>query len=622
MYVANDEVCTWYIHKLELEVLVLLFNLKKENKIIFIYLLLGLSWVYFSQRYLFLLANNIEQYNQLQNYNSLIYVLLSSLLFFLLFKKYLSSLRENKRLLNLKEKDLKELKVQKQQLNKNLEQADQKIKRKNQRFVKMINAVSTLNEDANQVEEDFLTELLSSAVQIIPEADYGKIYIFEGEKCKFVSAVGHDFEILRKTDINKSFVSDLSNYQAKVIRDYTIKLSLLPKKKREEIIRALKPIKESIYSEITVKDKLMGRISLDIAEESSQNFSNLSSIILESFAALASSHFAYKKYDKLQAKFTKELINSIIKILEMYDMYTKGHSEHVANLALLLAEEMGLSDKNVMDAYWAGMVHDIGKLLIPINILNKKSKLSDVEFDLIKRHPLWGSKSLSDSDTLKHIAKYINYHHERWDGKGYPNGLERNEIPIISQILSLADTWDAMTSNRSYRSSLTKEAALDEVRSNKGSQFSPDVVDAFIKIIEEEKIDIDQKVKRKFNHLESKALSGSENKLFENLFERSRQGIVILDEDFNIEKINPYFLSIFGFQRNEVLGINIKNILIPREKREEAAENIDKLLANKEVNLKTYRQKKCGEKLEVELQAFPINSSENEQSYCLIYRDL
>ncbi|ADQ13976.1 HD domain-containing phosphohydrolase [Halanaerobium hydrogeniformans] len=595
---------------------------KKEKKIIFVYLIIGISWVYFSQRYLPLFSDNFEQYNQLQSYNFLIFVLLSSLFSFLFLKKYLAMIRDNNRLLKLKEKDLRDLKEQKQQLNNNLEQADQKIKSKNQRFVKMIAAVSALNDNPEEVEEDFLTKILSSAVHIIPEADYGKIYIFEGEKCKFVSAVGHDFEILRKTDINKIFVCDLSDYNSKCIRDYTIKLEKLPKKQREEIIRALRPIKESIYNEIKVKGKVIGRISLDIAEESDQNFSNLSSIILESFAALASSHFAYKKYDKLQAKFTKELINSIIKILEMYDMYTKGHSEHVANLSLLLAEEMELSDKNVMDAYWAGMVHDIGKLLIPINILNKKNRLTDVEYDLIKRHPLWGSKSLSDSDALKNIARYIHYHHERWDGKGYPNGLERNEIPVISQILSVSDTWDAMTSDRSYRKSLTKKEALEEIKENRGSQFSPVVVDAFVHIMEKRKLNIEQKVKEKFNQLESKAVIGSENKLFENLFERSRQGIIILDEEFNVEKVNPYFLNVFGFQRNDVLGINIKDFLLPREKRAESEKNIEALKAGREINVKTYRQKKSGEKIEVEIQAFPVGESENEINYCFIYRDI
>lgn len=567
-------------------------------------------------------SDNFAYYNQLQNYNFLLYVLVSSFFAFILLKKYLSTIRDNKRLLKLKDKDLRDFKEQTQQLNNNLEQADQKLKRKNQRFVKMIAAVSALNDDQAEVEEDFLSKILSSAVQIIPEADYGKIYFFEGEKCKFLSAVGHDFEILRKTDFNKIFLCDSSDYKSKCIHDYMIKLERLPKKKREEIIRALKPIKESIYSEIIVKDKVIGRISLDIGEESEHNFSNLSSIILDSFAALASSHFAYEQYDKLQAKFTKELINSIIKILEMYDMYTKGHSEHVANLSLLLAEEMGLSDKKVMDAYWAGMVHDIGKLLIPINILNKKEKLTDIEYDLIKRHPFWGSKSLSDSDALKHIARYIQFHHERWDGKGYPNGLERNEIPIISQILSVADTWDAMTSNRSYRNSLSKEKALAEIKNNRGSQFSPAVVDAFIEIVEQRKINIEQKVKNKFNQLESKAVLSGGNNLFENLFERSSQGILILDDDFNVEKVNPYFLNLFGFQRNDVLGINIKNFLFPREKRTEVEKNIESLKAGQEINLNTYRQKKSGEKIEVEIQAFPVGESENEINYCFIYRDI
>jgi len=174
--------------------------------------------------------------------------------------------------------------------------------------------------------------------------------------------------------------------------------------------------------------------------------------------------------------------------MEMYDLYTKGNSENVAEIASAIAKEMNLSKKTIKNTYWSGLVHDIGKLLIPIKILNKKDKLTDKEFELIKEHPVLGSRALESSNSLKPIARYVKSHHERWDGRGYPEGLKENEIPLISQILSVADAWDAMLSRRSYRDSMSFEYALKEIKRNKGTQFSPKVVDAFIKIIENDNI--------------------------------------------------------------------------------------------------------------------------------------
>ena len=170
----------------------------------------------------------------------------------------------------------------------------------------------------------------------------------------------------------------------------------------------------------------------------------------------------------------------------MHDQYTKGHSENVAETAADIAENMGLSKDEITDTYWAGMVHDLGKLIIPLKILNKDGSLSENEYDLVKNHPYWGYKALNDSESLKPIGKYVLYHHERWDGKGYPEGLKEDETPIISQILSVADAWDAMTSNRSYRAPLSKEVAFEELKKNKGTQFSPEVVEVFMKMKEEE----------------------------------------------------------------------------------------------------------------------------------------
>lgn len=187
-----------------------------------------------------------------------------------------------------------------------------------------------------------------------------------------------------------------------------------------------------------------------------------------------------KQLKNYENKINKEIIYSVIKLLEIHDTYTSGHSENVARLSENIAISMNLSTRKVKSAYWAGMVHDIGKLLIPLEILNKKEGLSDEEYKLVKKHPVWGYKALKQSKSLTAVAEYVHYHHERWDGRGYPEGLKGDDIPLVSQILTVTDAWDAMTSRRAYREPLSRKQALKEIKENKGTQFSPEVADVFL----------------------------------------------------------------------------------------------------------------------------------------------
>lgn len=190
----------------------------------------------------------------------------------------------------------------------------------------------------------------------------------------------------------------------------------------------------------------------------------------------------------LESIFAKDLLTLLLKIIGLYDFDTRDHSEKVAKLAFIISREMGFSKQKAKKVYWAGLMHDIGKLFIPSKIINKKEELTAEEFELIKKHPQRGYELLNSSEILKPISKYVLYHHEKWNGTGYPEGLKANEIPLISQILGVADAWHAMISQRSYRDSLSFKQALVEIKKNKAKQFSPRVVEAFIVIIENDKI--------------------------------------------------------------------------------------------------------------------------------------
>jgi PAS domain S-box-containing protein len=509
-------------------------------------------------------------------------------------------------------------------MNEELEQSFEEVNLLNQRFVNMIELVSNMGDKTLLSEKEFFSDLLNKAIEIIPEADYGKICIInEQDQCEFIDAVGHDINILEKIRFDKKFLFHEDSKTINTTNDYFFDINRIKLETKEDFIKGFKAIKNSLYINIVIDGQTVGRMALDIKKNSSKEFTDTTKKVLKSFSTLASSFFAFKRFDDLQTNFTKELLTSIIKIMEMYDLYTKGHSENVAKLASAIAKEMNLSKQMIRNTYWAGLVHDIGKLLIPLNILNKQEKLTEQEFELIKKHPVWGSKALNSSKILKPIAKYLLYHHERWDGKGYPEGLKENKIPVISQILGVADAWDAMLSKRSYRSSLSFEQALDQIKTNKGSQFSPQVVEAFIKIIEDDKMEALQEevLYNEINKTESKNHLLDSKEGFEKLFEESNEGIVILDKKGLVIRANDYFFNMFGYDEDKIIGSDIKKI-VPAAKNKENENYINKLALGEKFASKTIRKKENGEIIKVSIQAFPVSFNGGNMGYYVIYRDI
>lgn len=186
------------------------------------------------------------------------------------------------------------------------------------------------------------------------------------------------------------------------------------------------------------------------------------------------------KTHSLQLDFLENVIVALSNILEVHDKYTKSHSENVAEIAKKIAITMRLPEEQISDIYFAGLVHDIGKTIIPSSILNKKGSLTKDEFAQIKKHPEYGYKVLSKTDTLKPIANLVLYHHERVDGEGYPTQKSGEDIPIGSRILVVADSYDAMVNDRPYRKAMSKKEALIELKRCQGSHFDENVVRAFI----------------------------------------------------------------------------------------------------------------------------------------------
>lgn len=178
-------------------------------------------------------------------------------------------------------------------------------------------------------------------------------------------------------------------------------------------------------------------------------------------------------------------IKSIAHALDAKDEYTHGHSMRVTLYSLALAKCLDLPDSLMEEIETAGLLHDIGKIAIPEKILQKPGKLTDEEFEIIKKHPELGEHLINGIEKLKLISNWLKYHHERYDGKGYPEGLVGETIPISSRIIAVADTYDAMTSTRSYRPALSHEEAISEIERCGGTQFDPKLAEIFVSIRDE-----------------------------------------------------------------------------------------------------------------------------------------
>lgn len=198
--------------------------------------------------------------------------------------------------------------------------------------------------------------------------------------------------------------------------------------------------------------------------------------ILLFFIPLLLARYTFKLYIDMRKNYF-DTMNVLVRAIEASDPYTSGHSMRVGAYAEAIARQLGLPQGKIDLIKSAALLHDIGKIGIDKKILNKDGKLEKEEFDTIKSHPEIGATIISDLSYLSNIAEIIRHHHERNDGRGYPDGLDHDKIPLETSILTIADSFDAMTTNRPYRHSLSLETALNEIKTNAGTQFNPDIVD-------------------------------------------------------------------------------------------------------------------------------------------------
>ena len=190
-------------------------------------------------------------------------------------------------------------------------------------------------------------------------------------------------------------------------------------------------------------------------------------------------------YEKLEQAYL-ESIQTLRYTVEAKDTYTRGHSDRVSAYSVLIGQKLGLNDSDLRNLELGGLFHDVGKIGVPDSILQKTERLTDDEYSEIKNHPSIGAHILSSATIFQDIIPIVKHHHERYDGHGYPGQLKGEDIPYLARIASIADTFDAMTSKRSYRDSLSIDVVISEFRKCKGTQFDPNLTDVFLDILNNE----------------------------------------------------------------------------------------------------------------------------------------
>ena len=265
----------------------------------------------------------------------------------------------------------------------------------------------------------------------------------------------------------------------------TTKVSILSREERKLGIKYVFGIPLTVFSNVLGYVIFFRRTDKKLTEENKNLIRNIAKSIAIS-VQIKNLIENLQKQLKREKEFLDKVIKSLIRGIEIRDSYTRGHSERVAFFSKRIAQEMGLPEDEVNKIYIAALLHDIGKIGIPDSILLKPGKLTAREYEIIKLHPILSYELLKNLDFLKDALDGIKYHHERWDGSGYPEGLKGEEIPLPARIIAVADSYDAMTSKRIYREALDRKRAINEIRKLSGKSYDPEVVKSALPVLLEE----------------------------------------------------------------------------------------------------------------------------------------
>ncbi len=358
-------------------------------------------------------------------------------------------------------------------------------------FDKKVSYIIDSLDDAHRLSKrDFLHRVFEAAFNLIPEAQKGSFYELNEELYIPIFAKNYDLELLQRLSFSKdeAFI-DFECYNSSDINANEIYISKRDDSKfSEAVVQTFKELGTyenfySLYAPIKVNGVNVGLICLENFD--GQGYKTFSRKILKFYAQLISNFYTQKLLREHETQKYNEIVAALISAIEVKDIYTEGHAQRVKEYSVSLAEALNLPEEAVQSIAVAGLLHDVGKIGVATEILTKAGRLTAAEYDMVKMHPIYSRKILENISGFSDIVDFAYYHHERYDGLGYPEGLKEDEIPFEAQIIQLADSYDAMTSKRSYRDALDRAAALRIIEEESGKQFHPEIVKAALRLFSE-----------------------------------------------------------------------------------------------------------------------------------------
>ena len=332
---------------------------------------------------------------------------------------------------------------------------------------------------------EFLAKVFESAFELIPKAEKGSYYELQGDVFKPIFSNGYEMTVLKRLNFTEAdlFIGFEVNEPG------TIEVYEYYNKQRDDRRFSeadIKTFKElgtyyeftSLYAPIQVDGANVGLLCCERFD--GQRYSSASRLIMKLYAQLISNFYTQLVHRERERERYEEIIKAMVSAIELKDKYTEGHGKRVTELATGLAAYMGLSEEQITNISTAAILHDVGKIGIHSDILVKPGKLTEEEYNLIKEHPAYTKKILENISDFADVVEIAYKHHESYNGKGYPEGLSGNDIPIESAIISIVDAFDAMTTDRSYRTARSQDQAYKILNEASGSQFNPKVVSSFL----------------------------------------------------------------------------------------------------------------------------------------------
>ncbi len=318
----------------------------------------------------------------------------------------------------------------------------------------------------------------------VVHGDVASIMLLDEEKEELIikASIGLTESVVKKTRVKVG--ESIAGWVAKT--GEALWISDVSKDERFKDLKPREKLAAAICVPLIVKEKILGVLSVGsyYPQRFLESDLRMISTLAGQAAVAVNNAQLFSRLEELYFLTVKAFVAAI----EAKDPYTRGHSERVTRNAVAIAREINLSDEEVKLIETAGLLHDIGKIGVKEEILNKPSGLTTEEYDMVKLHPLIATKIVEEIPTLRKIVPLIAHHHERYDGNGYVNGLKGETIPLGARILAVADAFDAMTSVRPYRAAKSLEKAISELKKNSKTQFDPKIVEVFCKLLEEEEM--------------------------------------------------------------------------------------------------------------------------------------